>query len=109
LMYQKSFADLKSRPASLISKDDLLSQNYPNPFTSFTHIDYHVPEEAQVRIDVMNMFGSVVKQLVNEKRVAGDYQLTFDAHGLASGIYFYRIYIQTSDSYDTSTQKMIIK
>jgi len=109
LMYQKSFADLKSRPASLISRDDLLSQNYPNPFTSFTHIDYHVPEEAQVRIDVMNMFGSVVKQLVNEKRVAGDYQLTFDAHGLASGIYFYRIYIQTSDSYDTSTQKMIIK
>ena len=81
-----------------------LSQNYPNPFNPTTKIKYSVPEKGLVRIDVCNVLGVEVTSLVNGFKNVGIYEIDFDASGLPSGIYFYRL---TAGSY-VSTKKMVI-
>lgn len=68
-----------------------LGQNYPNPFNPFTKIDYTVSEESNVTLKVYNMLGSQVSLLVNERKQPGKYSVTFNAGGMPSGIYIYRL------------------
>lgn len=68
-----------------------LDQNFPNPFNPTTVIRYSLPAVSQVRLAVFDMLGRQVSELVNEKKEAGSYEVKFDATGLASGVYFYRI------------------
>jgi photosystem II stability/assembly factor-like uncharacterized protein len=72
-----------------------LSQNYPNPFNPTTVIRYGVPKEEVVRLKVFNMIGQEVATLVNERKAAGRYSVTFDTQRIAgsvsSGLYFYRL------------------
>ncbi len=69
-----------------------MSQNYPNPFNPITNIKFKIPEQSFVTIKVYNMLGQIVKTLVNNTRYEpGSYQTQFNASGLSSGIYFYRI------------------
>lgn len=68
-----------------------LSQAYPNPFNPSTIIKYALPADGFVRIHVMNQLGQTVKTLFEGNTSAGYHQVTFDATGLASGVYFYRI------------------
>jgi hypothetical protein len=71
--------------------DYALLQNYPNPFNPVTTIKYFVPDESHVRITVYNVIGKEITELVNEKKDAGSYEVSFDASSLASGIYFYKL------------------
>ena len=73
--------------ASLFSLD----QNYPNPFNPSTTITYDLPLEEHVRLNVYDVLGKEMLTLVNERQKAGHHFMTFDASGLSSGIYFYRI------------------
>ena len=68
-----------------------LSQNYPNPFNPTTVINYSVVTKAIVRLTVFNTLGQQVRQLVNEVKEAGNFNITFNASNLTSGIYFYRL------------------
>ncbi len=68
-----------------------LDQNYPNPFNPSTRISYTVPSAGVVNLAVYNSVGELVKVLVNEQMGQGRYTVDFDAAGLASGIYFYRL------------------
>jgi hypothetical protein len=68
-----------------------LSQNYPNPFNPTTKIKYAVPYDGFVNIAVFNVLGEKVANIVNSIHKAGNYELTFDATNLASGIYIYRM------------------
>ena len=76
-----------------------LEQNYPNPFNPTTSIAFNVAEERHVRLAVYNSLGAEVAVLVDEVLAAGRYTRTFDATGLPSGTYVYRLmagdYVQT--------------
>ena len=69
----------------------LLSQNFPNPFNPTTVIQYYLPSSSFVRIELYDILGRLQKTLVNEKKDAGSYEFVLSAHGLASGIYVYRM------------------
>ncbi|MBN2413086.1 T9SS type A sorting domain-containing protein [candidate division KSB1 bacterium] len=68
-----------------------LEQNYPNPFNASTTLQYSVPADCIVHIKLFNILGREIKTLVNDFKQRGNYQITFDARDLASGIYFYRL------------------
>ncbi|MFA6098237.1 MAG: peptidoglycan DD-metalloendopeptidase family protein [Patescibacteria group bacterium] len=84
--------------------DFTLSQNYPNPFNPVTNISYSLPVAADVCLEIYNVLGQRVATLANERQVAGEHSIQWDAHQCPSGIYFYRL---TTDQV-TETKKMII-
>jgi len=69
----------------------VLEQNFPNPFNPSTTISYSIPTENNVRLEIYNLLGQSVRQLVNERQHAGWKQVEWNASGLSSGIYFYRL------------------
>jgi len=81
-----------------------LNQNYPNPFNPSTSISFTLPEVSQVRLTVFDVTGREVAVLVNGMRNAGTHSVTFDASGLASGIYLYKL---EAGSF-SSIQKMVL-
>ena len=68
-----------------------LAQNYPNPFNPLTKIMYQIPEANLVTIKVYDVLGNEIETLVNEEKIAGNYEVIFDGSALTSGIYYYRI------------------
>ena len=75
-----------------------LRNNYPNPFNPETTLKYDLPEAGDVRLEVYNMVGQVVRTLVNERQAAGRYAVRWDAtddrgREMSSGIYFYRVQV----------------
>jgi hypothetical protein len=68
-----------------------LEQNYPNPFNPNTTIKFELPQRSLVTLFVFNTLGQEVATLVNGEYEAGFHETTFDASGLSSGMYFYRL------------------
>lgn len=87
-----------------IPADYNLEQNFPNPFNPSTQISYSLPTASNVRLDVYNTVGQIARTLVDQSQSAGIHTVTFNADGLPSGIYFYRI---VAGKY-TSTKKLVI-
>ena len=81
-----------------------LHQNYPNPFNPNTNIRYQIPERSFITLKVFDVLGNEVASLLNEEREAGNYESTFNAEGLGSGVYFYQI--KSGTYYET--KKMIL-
>ena len=71
--------------------DFKLDQNYPNPFNPSTSIKFDIPVSGFVSIKVFDVSGKEVYSIVNEVRSAGRHEVTFNASGLSSGVYYYRI------------------
>ncbi len=71
--------------------DFRLEQNFPNPFNPSTTIDFSLPARAQTRLVVYNTLGQEVAVLVNGELESGMHSARFDAMGLPSGTYFYRL------------------
>ena len=87
-----------------IPKEFNLWQNYPNPFNPVTIIKYEIPKNANVSVIVYDVTGRVVKELVNEFKYAGYYNIEFNAANLSSGVYYYRIISE----YYTDTKKLVV-
>jgi hypothetical protein len=68
-----------------------LNQNYPNPFNPTSTITYQLPKASNVRLTISNVLGQEVKTLVNTIQQPGEHESRFDAGGLPSGVYFYRL------------------
>lgn len=81
-----------------------LSQNTPNPFNPTTQISYTIPIRSKVTLKVYNVLGQLVTTLADEILSPGEHTVLWDAGGLPSGVYFYRI---VSGPY-THTLKMVV-
>lgn len=92
-----------------------LYQNYPNPFNSTTTIKYSIPivspffggvsgGSSHVTLKIFDILGQETKTFVNKEQKPGNYYVEFNAAGLASGVYFYRLQIQNF----SDVKKMII-
>ena len=72
-----------------------LSQNYPNPFNPSTTINYNLPFDSKIVLEVYDIKGAKVGQLVNEEQSAGYYSVNFNSSllnkNIPSGVYFYKI------------------
>lgn len=81
---------------NIVIKSFQLFQNYPNPFNPTTQIEYQIPSEGYVTIQIFNINGELVRTLMNMNQPAGKYTVLWDGRGdnskpAASGIYIYRI------------------
>jgi hypothetical protein len=92
--------------AGVLPTDYTLEQNYPNPFNPTTKIEYAIPAGGQVRISVFNALGEEVVRLVDEEEAAGYHSVSFDASGLPSGMYTYRI---SAGHYSAVRKMMLLK
>jgi hypothetical protein len=81
-----------------------LEQNYPNPFNPSTRISFSVRGSGFVSLKVYDVLGREVRTLVNEDLQPGSYEVTFNADGLASGVYLYRLRAGTF----TQTKRMVL-
>ena len=73
-----------------------LFQNYPNPFNPVTKIRFHLPQQGLVKINVYNILGELVEQLLNNELSAGKHEVIFNGYNFASGVYIYSIDVQDS-------------
>jgi hypothetical protein len=83
-----------------------LEQNYPNPFNPETKIKFSIPKSSGVILNIYNELGERVIELVNQNLNAGNYELNYDASGLSSGIYYYRI---TAGVFSESKKMILVK
>ena len=81
-----------------------LSQNYPNPFNPTTNIEFSIPKNEFVSLKIYDLIGREAAVLYNGNLKAGTYKADFNATGMNSGVYFYKL---QTESY-TETRKMIL-
>jgi hypothetical protein len=82
----------------------ILKQNYPNPFNPSTTIEYTIPQQSFVTIKIFDLLGREVAQMVNQKKDAGSYSVTWNASAISSGVYFYSL---EAGSF-TQTRKLLL-
>lgn len=97
-------SDIKKVENTNLLEGYQLKQNYPNPFNPTTNIGFSIPEASDVKLIVYNQLGQSVATLVNERLSAGSYSVDWNARGLPSGIYYYRI----KASVFTQTRKLLL-
>ncbi len=93
----------------VIVPESLLEQNYPNPFNPETTIRYRLPVASQVRLEIYNLRGELIKTIVDEYKSAGEYMAVWNGNNrdnrrVASGIYLYRLTIGNQ----SETRKMLL-
>jgi hypothetical protein len=82
----------------------MLEQNYPNPFNPTTTIQYSIARSEWTQVKIFDVLGREVATLVNETKPPGTYTVQWNASGIPSGVYFYRL---QSGAY-TETKKLIM-
>ncbi len=75
----------------LLPTEFSLTQNYPNPFNPTTTISFEISHQSYITLKVYNVLGKEVATLLNGEKSAGKYNVEFNAGGLASGVYFYKL------------------
>ena len=95
----------KSKPQnSGVITDYDLSQNFPNPFNPSTIIRYTIKDPGLVKLEIYDMLGKKVRDLVNDVQESGSYNIEFNSGNLPSGIYLCKISVNNF----TAIQKMIL-
>jgi hypothetical protein len=91
-------------PGKVVPREFALFQNYPNPFNPVTEIRFDLPEAARVELKIFNSLGQLVSTLIDENRAAGSHSVSWDASGVASGVYIYQL---RAGSF-TDSKKMVL-
>ena len=102
--YSAIAVEVREHVSDRLPSAPYLGQNFPNPFNPTSAINYQLPGASDVRLVIYDLLGREVEVLVNERKAPGSYEVKFDAVGLASGIYLYRL---TAGSF-VHTRKMIL-
>ena len=90
--------------SSRISSGYKLNQNYPNPFSGVTTIEYYIPVSGKVSLKVYDLSGRHIATLVDEFQQAGNHTIRFENNQLHKGIYYYRL-----QSAEFERMKMLVK
>ncbi len=86
-----------------------LSQNYPNPFNPTTKIKFTIPENSKVKLTLYNTLGQLLSTLVDDNLNIGEYDFNLNMNNFATGVYYYKIDVQTNNGkYYSDTKKMIL-
>jgi hypothetical protein len=107
------FSDLVETEIAL-PKNFEISQNYPNPFNPSTKINYSLPFDSRVTLEVYNITGERMGQIVNQEQSAGYYTVNFSSstlnRSIASGVYIYKINAvdKSTGNVFTSIKKMML-
>jgi hypothetical protein len=83
-----------------------LSKNFPNPFNPTTTISFNVPIRSHVELQIFDLKGQIVDDLINTSLEPGSYDVPFDAGFLPSGVYFYRI---SAGNFSDVKRMMLVK
>jgi hypothetical protein len=83
-----------------------LHQNYPNPFNPVTVIEYSVPKPGYVSLILYDILGNKIKTLDEGNKQAGNYNVSFDASGYATGVYYYTL---VAGDFKETKKMMLIK
>ena len=97
---------------SAIPEDYALHEAYPNPFNPSTKIRYGLPERSRVKMEVYNMLGNVVADLVSGERSKGFYEVEWIADNLPSGVYLVRLFsesVETNKRFIASRKVVLVK
>jgi len=94
-----------NNPSQLITGYEL-KQNFPNPFNPSTTISFSIPKQGFVTLAVYDMLGKQVSSLINEVKATGNYEVSFNASNLSSGIYIYKL---SAENFTASKQMILIK
>jgi hypothetical protein len=88
-----------------------LYQNFPNPFNPSTTIRYTTPQAAEVTLTVLNLLGERVATLVSARMDRGTHAIRWDASGMPSGMYFYRLEAREGGSvvYSATRKLLLLK
>ena len=82
---------IESPYKELVPENAVLYQNYPNPFNPSTKIEFLIPKSEFVTLKVYNLLGEEVGALLSGQLFSGFHSVEWDASGMASGVYFYRL------------------
>ncbi|MBK7979360.1 MAG: T9SS type A sorting domain-containing protein [Ignavibacteriae bacterium] len=81
-----------------------LYQNYPNPFNPTTKINFSLPKSGNVKLNVYNVLGQQIMNLIDGNYAKGIYEVNFNASNLSSGMYFYTLEVGNTNI----TKKMML-
>jgi hypothetical protein len=81
--------------------------SYPNPFRGVTNFAYNLPVKGKVILEIRDMLGRVVKEVINEPQTAGSHSFLVDAGSMNSGIYYATIRLITDNSVLMQTIKIV--
>lgn len=81
-----------------------LFQNYPNPFNNSTIIQFKIAKSSMVELNIYNLLGEKISNLIKETLKAGTFQVTYKPENLSTGVYFFRL----TTNGNVFTRKMLL-
>ena len=107
---QISIETIDASPTGISDRDDLAISFtcYPNPSRNFAIFSFSLPKEGTVTLDIVNLFGSKVSDVIDEVMVPGNYTVKFDTYNLPNGVYSASLKFKTRENELIRTNKLII-